>query len=101
MKTANAGIIHNTTPASTVATLPVPRLPCSETSPSGRVKFSSVDGQDQRAEELVPVVVEREDAIPRISMNTGTIVTCIGTIIVASTTPNRRVSPRNSIRANT
>ena len=28
--------------------------------------------------------------MPRISMNTGTIVTCIGTIIVARTTPKSR-----------
>ena len=34
-------------------------------------------------------------------MNTGTIVTCIGTIIVASTTPKSRFLPRNSIRAKT
>ena len=35
--------------------------------------------------------------MPRISMNTGTIVTCIGTIIVASTTPNSSFLPRNSM----
>ena len=42
-----------------------------------------------------------ERPMPRISMNTGTIVTCSGTIIVASTIPNSRPRPRNSTRANT
>ena len=31
-----------TTPARTVATDPVPMLPCNETKPSGRVKFCSL-----------------------------------------------------------
>ena len=40
-------------------------------------------------------------AMPRISMNTGTIVTCAGTIIVESTIANKAFFPRNSMRANT
>ena len=34
-------------------------------------------------------------------MNTGTIVTCTGTIIVDSTIANSRFLPRNSMRAKT
>ena len=42
-----------------------------------------------------------ESPIPRMIMNTGTIVTCTGTIIVDSTIANRAFLPRNSIRAKT
>ena len=36
-----------------------------------------------------------ERPMPRISMNTGTMVTCTGTIMVASTMENRAPRPRN------
>ena len=39
--------------------------------------------------------------MPRISMNTGTMVTCIGTIIVARIRANSKFLDRNSKRANT
>ena len=39
--------------------------------------------------------------MPRMSMKTGTMVTCMGTIMVARMRANRRFLPRNSNRANT
>ena len=37
--------------------------------------------------------------MPRMSMNTGTIVTCMGIIMVARITPNSRFEPRKRSRA--
>ena len=42
-----------------------------------------------------------ESPMPRISMNTGTIVTCMGTIMVARTMLNRTPRPLKSMRAKT